>query len=235
MRKTVQLDSERMNYRFADAVDLTQVLTNGMPIYPGDPAPSFESYATIAKNGVNLTRLVLGSHTGTHTDAPKHFIVGGISVDEIPPSKLIGEAFVADLSQKPLGSGITASDLDSRIGRSINRDDIVVCYTGCSEHWGDESVCKNYTYLTGEAAQYLVSKKVRAVGIDFLSVEKFGAKDPIAHKTLLGNGIYIIESISSSVRQFIGKRILLVCLPIKLGGGDGSPSRVVAVPIARDT
>lgn len=222
-----------MKYNFAETVDLTQVLANGMPIYPGDPAPSFESYATIAKNGVNLTRLVLGSHTGTHTDAPKHFISGGISVDEIPPSKLIGEAYVADLSQLPMGSGITPPDLESKLGNSVNEDDIVICYTGCSERWGDESVCKNYTYLTGEAARYFVSRKVRAVGIDFLSVEKFGAKEPIAHKTLLGNGTYIIESISSSVKQFLGKRILLMCLPIKLGGGDGSPSRVLAVPISQ--
>jgi arylformamidase len=231
MRKTVKLYSKDMKYKFDKAVDLTQVLANGMPVYPGDPAPSFESYATIAKNGVNLTRLVLGSHTGTHIDAPKHFISGGITVDQIPPSNLIGEAYVADLSQVPQGNGVTPSDLDAKLG-AINADDIVICYTGCSDRWGDESICKNYTYLTGEAAGYFVSKKVRAVGIDFLSVEKFGVKEPIAHKTLLGNGIYIIESLSSSLKQFLGKRVLLMCLPIKLGGGDGAPSRVIAVPIA---
>jgi arylformamidase len=221
-----------MKYLFDKAIDLTHELVDGMPIYPGDPAPSFESYATIARNGVNLTRLIMGSHTGTHTDAPKHFIPNGISVDQIPPSKFIGEAYVADFSQTPIGSGITPSELDSKLRGTVNEDDIVICYTGCSERWGDESVNKNYTYLTGEAAEYLVSKKVRAVGIDFLSVEKFGATEPIAHKTLLGHGIYIIESLSSSVKQFLGKRILLICLPIKLGGGDGSPSRVLAVPIS---
>lgn len=140
---------------------------------------------------------------------------------------------MADLSQTPIGSGITPLALDSKLGDFVNADDILICYTGCSEHWGNESVSKNYTYLTGEAAEYLVSRKIRAVGIDFLSVEKFGTKEPIAHKTLLGDGIYIIESISSSVKQFLGKRILLLCFPIKLGGGDGSPSRVVAVPISQ--
>ncbi|MDG6922882.1 MAG: cyclase family protein [Nitrososphaerota archaeon] len=210
---------------------MSQTLVNGMPIYPGDPAPSFENYATLDKNGVNLTRLVLGSHTGTHTDAPKHFISGGISVDQIPTSKLIGEAFVCDISQVPIGSGITQSDLEPKLGSFVNAGDAVILYTGCSDHWGEESVNSNYTYLTAEAARYLVNRKIRAVGIDFLSVEMFGAKEPIAHKTLLGNGIYIIESISSSVKQFLRKRILLICLPIKLGGGDGSPSRVLAVPI----
>ncbi len=86
-------------------------------------------------------------------------------------------------------------------------------------------------YLTGEAAGYLVSKKVRAVGIDFLSVEKFKAPEPVVHKTLLANGIFIIESLSSALKQFVGERILMICMPIKLQDGDGAPSRVVAVPI----
>jgi kynurenine formamidase len=138
---------------------------------------------------------------------------------------------VADISYKPIGSGITSSDLKPKL-ESTRADDIVICYTGSSEHWGEKRVNSDYTYITGDAAEYLVSKKVRAVGIDFLSVEKFGAHDPVAHKTLLGNGIFIIESVSSAVKQFLGKRVLLICLPIKLGGGDGAPSRVIAVPIA---
>lgn len=221
-----------MKYAFEKAVDLTHDLSNGMPIYPGDPAPSFKSYATLAKNGVNLTRLTLGSHTGTHLDAPMHFIGGGISIDEIPPKELIGEAYVADLSAKPMGSGIERSDLESKVGRLVREDDIVICYTGCSDKWGEKSVNRNYTYLTRGAAEYFVSKRVRAVGIDFLSVEKFKAPSPVAHKTLLGNGIFIIESISSAVKQFCGKRVLLLCLPLRLKGRDGAPSRVFAVPLA---
>src|ERR1700733_13313302 len=104
-----------MKYMFEEAVDLTQELVNGMPIYPGNPVPSFKSYATLAKNGVNLTSLTLGSPTGTHTDAPRHFIRNGIGVDQIPPKKLIGEAYVADISYKPIGSGITSSDLKSKL------------------------------------------------------------------------------------------------------------------------
>jgi len=220
-----------MQYIFEKAIDLTHELQNGMPIYPGDPSPSFVSYTTLEKNGVNLTKLTLGSHTGTHIDAPLHFIRDGIGVDKIPPSKLVGEAYVCDMSRKPIGSGITGSDLRKNLEGKVAEDDIVVCYTGCSEHWGDKSVSSNYTYLTGNAAEYLVSKKVRAVGIDFLSVEKFRAPDPVAHKTLLGNGIFIIESLSRATKQFVAKRILMICMPIKLQNGDGAPSRVVGVPI----
>ena len=159
-----------MRYIFEKAIDLTHELHNGMPIYPGDPSPSFVSYATLEKNGVNLTKLTLGSHTGTHIDAPRHFIPDGIGVDRIPPNKLVGEAYVCDMSSKPIGSGITDLDLHKNLEGKVAEDDIVVCFTGCSEHWGEKSVSSNYTYLTGNAAEYLVSKKVRAVGIDFLSV-----------------------------------------------------------------
>ncbi len=202
-----------------------------MPIYPGDPPPAFASYATLEKDGVNVTRLTLGSHTGTHLDAPKHFIQDGIGIDQIPPNKLVGEAYVTDLSNKPIGSGITAQDLRQKLDGRVAEDDIVVCYTGCSEHWGDETVTRNYTYLTAEAADYLVSKRVRAVGIDFLSVEKFKAPDPVVHKTLLGNRIFIVESLNKATKQFVGSRILMICMPIKLQNGDGAPARVVAVPI----
>ena len=138
------------------------------------------------------------------------------------------------MSSKPIGSGITSLDLHKSLEGKVAEDDIVVCFTGCSEHWGDESVSSNYTYLTGNAAEYLVSKKVRAVGIDLLSVEKFRAPDPIAHKTLLGNGIFIIESLSRATKQFVGKRILMICMPIKLQNGDGAPSRIIGVPMRED-
>ncbi len=218
-------------YLFDQATDLTHHLRNGMPIYPGDPSPSFRNYSTLKKDGVNLTKIIMGSHTGTHLDAPRHFIRDGIGIDRIPPEKLIGEAYVADLSKKPIGTGITSHDLQRQLEEKIVRDDIVVVYTGCSEHWGEESINQDYTYLTGDAADYLVAKRVRAVGIDFLSVEKFKAAEPIVHKTLLGNGIFIIESLSRALKQFVGKRILMICMPIKLENGDGAPSRVVAVPI----
>ena len=223
-----------MRYMFNKAVDLTHELHSGMPVYPGDPSPSFVRFATLQKEGVNLTKMTLGSHTGTHIDAPRHFIPDGIGIDQISPNKLIGEAYVADMSSKPIGSGITDLDLRQSLEAKVAEDDIVVIYTGCSEHWGDDSMNSNYTYLTGDAANYLVSKKVRAVGIDFLSVEKFRAPAPIAHKTLLDKGIFIIESLSSATKQFVGKRVLMLCLPIKLQNGDGAPSRIIGVPIHED-
>lgn len=216
-------------YLFEMAVDLTHDLERGMLVYPGDPSPSFESFKTIDRDGVNLTKFTMGSHTGTHIDAPKHFLKTGIGIDQIPPAKLVGEAYIGDLSTKRIGSGITSYDL-RRLDENIKPDDIVVCFTGCSERWGDDSVAKNYTYLTRDAADYLVSKRIRAVGIDFLSIERFN-DPPIVHKTLLDNGIFIIESLSNALKNLLGRRVLLICMPIKLKDGDGAPSRVIAIPI----
>lgn len=221
-----------MGYLLKEAIDLTQGLANGMPVYPGDPSPSFESYATLEKDGVNLTRLTLGSHTGTHTDAPAHFIHGGAPVDQIPVERLIGEAVTVDLSEKPIGSGITASDLRSKLDGLLREDDFVLCYTGCSELWGAGTIDRSFTYLTEEAAEYLVSRKVRAVGVDYLSVEQFGAKEPRTHVALLSRGVFIIESLSRALKGIVGKRVLLICAPLLLEGRDGAPSRVIAVPIS---
>src|SRR5207245_8916518 len=129
-----------MRYLFEKAIDLTHELHNGMPIYPGDISPSFVSYATLEKNGVNLTKLTLGSHTGTHIDAPRHFIPDGIGVDKIPPSKLVGEAVVCDMSSKPIGGGITDVDLQENLEGKPANDDIVICYPGSSDRRGQEAV-----------------------------------------------------------------------------------------------
>lgn len=201
-----------------------------MPVYPGDPEPSFVPAATLEKNGVNLTRMTLGSHTGTHVDAPMHFVQGGMTVDQIPVSRFIGEAYVADLSSKQIGSGITSKDLEA-IGGKFKEDDILLCYTGTSDLWGRLEANSNFTYLEPDGADYLVSRKIRGFGIDFLSVEKFKASSPESHRTLLRNGIYIIESLNKNLKLMTGQRVLFIALPLKVQGRDGAPCRAVAVPI----
>ncbi len=202
-----------------------------MPVYPGDPSPSFDPAATIAKDGVNLTRMTLGSHTGTHMDAPVHFVANGIGIDEIPVSSLIGEALVIDFSAKSIGSGINVDDLKAKLDGTLVEGLFVLCYTGSSDHWGDPETNSNFTYLTADGAEYLVGKKIRAFGIDFLSVEKFHERSAPAHKALLQNGIFIIESLSKELKQFAGKRIFFISLPLKLKLGDGAPCRSIAIPI----
>jgi arylformamidase len=216
-------------YKFAEAVDLSQPLEQGMPIYPGNPVPDIESFATLDKDGVNLTRLTIGSHTGTHVDAPVHFIEGGLSVDRLPLGGFFVECVVVDVSQRERGTGVTASDLDK--GPQARPGDVLAVFTGCSRDWGDKSLNSDYTYLAPDAADYLVEKRVKGVGIDFLSVEKYGAKVPVIHRKLLGKGIFIVESLNRNLEEFKDRRFLLVCLPIRLAGRDAAPCRAVGVPI----
>ena len=215
------------------AVDLTQTIKNGMTVYPGDAVPRVSSYKRLDKDGVNLSVVTLGSHTGTHVDAPMHIVKGGKTLDQLPAESFVGEAAVLDFSYVRAGGEITASDLQEHAS-GVKKGDIVLLYTGLSRRWGDKRARRTITYLGGGGARWLVGRGVKAVGIDYLSVEKFGAEVPVAHVTLLSHGIPIIESLNENLSGFVGKRILLFCLPIKLGGRDGAPARAIAYPLRED-
>jgi kynurenine formamidase len=195
-----------------------------MHVYPGDPQPKFKPHLTINDDSVNVTRLVLGSHTGTHVDAPWHFLRDGRGVDKEPLAKFIGEAVVADISAKP-GKGAKADDLDIHAG-IVQHGDILLLYTGTSDH------CTGFTYLDVSAAEWAVDKGVKCIGMDTPSVEKFGARKAPVHKTLLSHDIGIIENLIN-LREFVNLRMFLVCLPLPLDGIDGSPARAILFEIVK--
>jgi arylformamidase len=204
-----------LNYRIHD---LTKIISPEMQVYPGDPQPKFEQYLKLENDGANVTRIVLGSHTGTHVDAQWHFLQDGKGAEKEPLTKFIGEAVVIDVTSKPPGEGITADDLNHA---DAKKNDILLLYTGRGERRTD------FTYVDVSAAEWVVNHGIKCIGIDTLSVEKYGRKDAPVHKILLSNDIGIIENLDSSLKQFAGKRTFLVCLPLPLEGVDGSPARVI--------
>lgn len=214
-------------------LDLSQTIENGMTVYVGDAVPKISSFKRLEKDGVNLSVVTLGSHTGTHVDAPRHFVKGGRAVDQLPLESFIGEAAVLDFSDIQAGGEITASALQKHTAE-VERGDIVLLYTGLSRRWEDPRARKTITYLGGDAARWLVKRGVKAVGIDYLSVEKFGANVPVAHVTLLSHGIPIIESLNKNLSLLVGRKVLFFCLPIKVGGCDGAPARAIAYPLLGD-
>jgi arylformamidase len=201
--------------------DLTRKLSPEMQTYPGDPKPEFEPHLTIKDGGANVTRIVLGSHTGTHVDAQWHFMPNGNTIDGEPLDKFVGEAVIADVSKSP-GGGIAAEDLHV----DVKEGDILLIHTGTGERTTD------FSYLDVSAAEWMINHKIKCVGIDTLSVEKYGSKDAPVHKLLLSNGIGIIENLAN-LRQFVGKRALLVCLPLPLKGVDGSPARAILLEMIK--
>jgi arylformamidase len=194
--------------------DLTRTISPDMLVYPGDPQPKFDPYRTIKGDKANVTRITLGSHTGTHVDAPWHFLQEGNSIDIEPLDKFIGEAVIFDVSGR---NSISANDLS---GNDIRGNDIVLISTDSGDRHTD------FAYLDVSAAEWLVEHGVKCVGIDTVSVEKYGNKDAPVHKMLLTRNIGIIENLAN-LKQFAGSRMFFVCLPLRLKGIDGSPARAV--------
>ena len=155
------------------------------------------------------------------------------AVNDIPLEIFIGECIVLDISKKDIGYGITDSDLDEYSGMIKENDgDIILVYTGTSDQWSkNENIRTNFSYLEPSAAQWLVDRRIKCIGIDSFSMEKYGFQRGLTHEKLLSNGIGIIEGISSKLKEFVGKRMFLVCIPLPLEGVDGSPVRPVLFEI----
>jgi arylformamidase len=223
--------------------DLTNLIRTNMAIYPGDPVPDFEPVATIEKDKLNVTRIVMGSHTGTHVDAEKHFISNGKGIDKEPLDKFIGEAIILDMSAKDIGQGITDVDLNNHYNKYLETltkfntygSNILLLYTGTSNKLtiDNNSATNSFTYLEPSAADWIVDHNIKCVGIDTFSVEKYGFKEGLTHKKLLSSGIGIIENLNSNLKEFVGKTMFLVCLPLLLENIDGSPARTILFDIIR--
>lgn len=189
-------------------------------VYPGDPVPRIESVRRIAAGDpCNLSLLHLGSHTGTHVDAPYHFLADGPCLGEVPLDRMVGECLVADLR------GRRAVDAASLAGVPVRRGDILLCLTDNSAKWEAAAFQRDFTYVTRDAADVLVDRGVRALGMDYLSIEEFGSPDFPVHHRLLGAGVFVIEGLD--LRGVAPGRYYLVCLPLKFAALDGAPARAV--------
>jgi arylformamidase len=189
-------------------------------VYPGDPPPRIEQAKAIRRGDVcNVSLLTMGSHTGTHVDAPYHFIDGGARLGEVALDRMVGEALVADLRSR---AAVDAAALEST---PLRAGDILLCRTDNSWHWEKPDFQRDFVYLTLDAAALLVERGIRAVGIDYLSIEEFGSSDFPVHHCLLGAGVFVIEGLD--LRAVEPGRYTLVCLPLKFPDLDGAPARAV--------
>ena len=202
-------------------VDVSVLLAPGLATYPGNPEYEITPVKRIADgDSSNNSRLVMGTHTGTHVDAPKHFFDDKPGVDALPLELLVGRARVIDL---PHRGGITEQHL---AGAGLREDIRVLLRTPNSALWNShEGFHTDYTYVTEEAARFLVEQGVKVVGVDYLSVEQFKKSGAPAHHALLGAGVIIIEGLNLS--EVEAGQYEMYCLPLRLAGADGAPARVV--------
>ena len=187
-----------------------------MVVWEGDPKVSVEQAASLeAGDPANVTRLELGSHTGTHVDAPLHFLPGGDGVDRLPLDALIGPALVLDLTA--VERDVEAGDLDFPVGTER-----LLLKTPNSQLWERNEFAVEHVALAPDAARLLVDRGVRLVGVDYLSVGS-----PETHRILLAAGVVPLEGLD--LRRVDPGAYRLVALPLRLEGLDGAPARVVLI------
>lgn len=205
--------------------DVSLPISPAMPVWPGDPPIRVERVSSISGGDEsNVSRLEMGTHLLTHVDAPRHLIEHGLPVDRLPLDVLIGPALVVE--PRPEKNLITATDLGQLGIRNTER---LLIKTRNSELWagGPYDFEHDFVALSKDAARWLLSRGIRLVGVDYLSVEPFDARELVVHRTLLEGGTIVLEGLDLS--QVCEGRYQLICLPLKVRDGDGAPARVVLV------
>jgi arylformamidase len=199
--------------------DVTVPLTPGLPVYPGDPPFQIELISPEGSTPFCLSRMSLGTHTGTHVDAPAHLVPAGATIDALPPEILIGKARVVEILAR---ERIERLDLEAQ----DLRDDLrVLLKTRMSGQMLKPGFQEDHLYLSGDAAAYLAQAGLKLVGFDYISVDRYGAADFPAHHALLEAGVVIVEGLDLS--EVEPGEYDMTCLPLRVAGGDGAPARVI--------
>lgn len=205
--------------------DVTVPLSNELPTWPGDPEVQIRDWQSLSNgDGANVSVLNFGAHTGTHVDAPAHFIEGAAKVETLALDVLIGEAHVIEVPED-----YHAIDEAFVLAHCAPGTTRVLFKTRNSRFWSEPEpeFHRDFTYLDLNAATKLVQQGTKLIGIDYLSIEKFGVHDHETHRTLLSHGVIILEGLNLS--DIAGGKYELICLPLRLRSskGDGAPARVV--------
>jgi arylformamidase len=203
--------------------DVSTPVRDGGVVYPGNPEIHIGSQQAISRGaGANVSSVAFGSHTGTHVDAAKHFFDDRQTVDQVPLDRLIGPAILLVFPDNLMSVG--AADLATQ---NIGSHTRVLLRTRNSSFLGRPEFIEDYTYLAPDGAEFLVSRGVQLVGIDYLSIEQFHSGHHRTHLTLLEREVVIVEGLDLSEPP--AGEYQLICLPLRLVGLDGAPARAVLV------
>ncbi|MHA7733143.1 cyclase family protein [Nitrosopumilus sp. S6] len=208
-------------------IDLTYLINNEMITYPSPwhPKVVVERLGKIEEVGRNTRKLVLGTHTGTHIDAPLHFIKNGDSIEKIPLEKIVGEVTIVDFSDLKENTAIQKEMLSE-----IKISKRMIFRFGWQKYWNSKKFYKNYPYFTEDAANYLISKGIEVIGYDTPSPDNSNTDeneiDSPIHKIFLDNRVVLLEYLANLNKLETLNGWNLVVAPMKIEGSDGSPSRV---------
>lgn len=217
-----------------DFIDLTHPMKDGMPVWPTHPTFCQEVIESYARGDIACNHaLCLGEHSGTHFDAPLHFVPDGKSIEEIPVSRFFGRMATIDARNCAPCQTIEVMDIvefEEKHG-ALQKGDAVFFHFGWDRYWNDpsphERFLRDWPGLSQEAAEYLWDQQVSIVGSDCLSIDRYGSTNFPAHNILLGSGILVGENFANLGQ--LPPYCFLIALPLAIAGGSGSPIRAVAV------
>ena len=210
-------------------IDLTLTISEEIPTFPGSPQPNFINWETLEKDGYNLELLFLSSHTGTHIDAPYHFLKKGQKIHQIVTRRLVTEAILIKI-RKGANQSITKTDIqkfEKKYGR-IDDGSTVIFHTGWQKNLKKESYFLKNPGLAVSAAKYLASKKINLVGIDSPSIDLGKDSKFSVHHILAKSGILIVENLAN-LEKINSEMFHLIVAPLKLKNATGSPVRAMAL------
>ncbi len=200
-------------------VDLTHIITEGMPVYPGTEAPILAPANTIPVDGFQEKKITMYSHTGTHMDAPAHLVPGAATLDQLPLDTFYGRACVLDFPTK--NEPLLIHE------KSIVGNDFLLLRCGWDKKWGTGEYFTGYPALDVETATWLTSLGLKGIGVDVISVDPVDSSDLPNHRILLAAGIVIIENLTN-LSLLPGNPFRFSCFPLRIHDADGSPVRAVA-------
>lgn len=207
-----------------NVIDISTGISGDMPVYDGDPIPLIEKITSIKENGYVLSRISMGTHTGTHIDAPSHILEDGKTVDRIPPESLMGKAVLLDMSA---GSGnITAAELEDLWQEFSGEQDVDVLLIKTLNSLSlPDALLNSRRMLTADAGRWILKSGFGVVGSDLLSVDC--ERSLPNHYLFLRNNINIVEYLHLS--EVIPGVYYFICLPLKLINCDGAPARAILI------
>ena len=202
-------------------IDITVPMQSSMVCWPGDPQFSIERKDyQMDEQKLSVSTISMGSHTGTHVDAPLHCLNTGSSIEEMPLDATVGLAHVIEIKDTEIIEPAHLADKHIRQGQRV-----LLKTQNSSRRWQTEKFTTRYSHISTQTALYLVKKGIRSIGIDYLSVGGSQSEGMETHRILLEGGVWIIEGLNLSMVR--PGKFHFICLPLKIIGGDGAPARAI--------
>ncbi len=202
-------------------IDLTHLIKENMPVFPGTEPPVLEAANTLERDGFREKKLHMYSHTGTHMDAPAHMIKEGWTLDQVGAEAFVGPAVKADVR------GLKKIEREHLEILSGSNADFLLLWTGWDQYWGTEDYFGDFPTLSAEAAAWLTDFPLKGIGVDAISMDPMDSQDFSIHLKLLSNDMVLIENLRDL--ELLPEKFTFSAMPLKLEDADGSPVRAYAL------